>query len=832
MPESRPKIMFMSRRFSSVLLALALTPTASMAEIEEAPLVGGLRDLKQLNRHLVAMAPEAQEATVALVSRGGRGSGSGVIVSEYGLVMTAAHVMASLSDQVIVILQDGRRFDAKKLGADFDRDAALVQITEKGSFTHAEIGDSEELRRNDWCIAVGHPGGFDPTRRSPFRLGRVLSTGNFVVTDCAVVGGDSGGPLFDPEGRVIGIHSNIGMTLSQNRHVPVAVFRDQWEELKSGRRQGSRFGGEVKGTDPDRPVMGVGLKNRAANDGVEITQVMPDSPAEKAGLKVGDVVVSVGDEPVRRMEELIEVVKRFSPGNRIKVEARRGKKTRPFLVKLTRIGDLMKQGELAPEDEADQEAEEAEEDSPEEALERFLDEQLDKGGEGQLKLELTPEKIEEFGGMEKLMERLKQKVRERKGEEPEQAEEEAEEEPREVAELSDEQMRELLKQAMMNEGNLQMEAEEAERYGGAAAVGRKIAEMVRSMKPEELAEFVKESGLAAEDKFFMSSMKALRPVVRKTQGSTVEVLADGEAVALGTMVDERGRILTKDTETREGKLRVRVAARKHDAEVIERFPKWDLALLEIEGDGFQAVDWAAPDQLKLGALLAAPGSDGEPVGIGMVSVLSRALAEIGFLGIATDAEQDEVVIRQVIKGSAAEAAELKAGDRVLRLNDWEVTDMFEFSARIRGLRVGEVVHLRVLRDDEVIEKSVELGERPANSEGRRFQRMNEMSGPMSERTDGFREVLQHDIPLEPELCGGPLLDLQGRCVGINVSRAGRVKTYAIQSDVVRELLGEVADDPAEDEDMREVRALIQEVRENLEQLEEKLEEKLEEMEAR
>ena len=105
-------------------------------------------------------------------------------------------------------------------------------------------------------------------RSPPVRLGRVLGNGQFVTTDCAVVGGDSGGPLFDLKGEVIGIHSNIGSTLSENRHVPIGVFLGSWDEMIAGKRTGARFAGGEQQVDPERPVLGINLAGPAEDGGV------------------------------------------------------------------------------------------------------------------------------------------------------------------------------------------------------------------------------------------------------------------------------------------------------------------------------------------------------------------------------------------------------------------------------------------------------------------------------------------------------------------------------------------------------------------------------------
>ena len=289
-------------------------------------------------------------ATVSLVSTGGGGAGSGVIVSEDGLVLTAAHVVASLSDDVIVIFPDGKRVKAEKLGGDYDRDAAMVRITEEGSYPFVKVGESKGLLRNEWCVAFGHPGGFDSMRSPPVRLGRVLGSGQFVTTDCAVVGGDSGGPLFDMQGEVIGIHSNIGSTLSENRHVPIGVFTGSWDDMVAGKRTGARFAGGEEQIDPNRPVLGINLAGSAENGGVTLEGVMENSPAEKAGLQAGDIVAEINGEAVDSPEQLIRVVGEYDSGETLKIAYRRGDENKEVEVKLARLGELL-DGSLEESDE-------------------------------------------------------------------------------------------------------------------------------------------------------------------------------------------------------------------------------------------------------------------------------------------------------------------------------------------------------------------------------------------------------------------------------------------------------------------------------------------------
>jgi len=759
--------------------AMHAAPGAPAAAPSEAPAVEGLKDLKRLNRQLVGMAERCGAATVSLVSRGGGGAGSGVIVSEDGLILTAAHVLAAMTDEVIVIFPDGSRKEAKPLGADFDRDAAMVQITEEGNYPHVELGESAVLQRNQWCIAMGHPGGFDPMRTPPLRLGRVLRVGEFLVTDCAVVGGDSGGPLFDARGRVVGIHSNIGASLSENRHVPVDVFLGQWESLKEGKRSGRKFAGKPAAVDPDRPVMGVQLGEPSDDGGVVVEGVMEGSPAATAGLEEGDVITAVNRKKAVSAEQLIELVGRFAPGDTVKIAYRRDGEARNAEVELKRLGDMM--GEKAPEGgkakgetpkarkaEAKPEAKDGEQRAGADLLKELLDRALQGGGP----LELTPELVEQMGGVEQFTKRLQ--------------------------------------------------------------------ELASRMGPEELGKLMELGFSAGPDEFFASSMKALQPVVAKTAGSTVAVLIDGKPVALGTVVSKEGWVLTKDTETAKGSIAVQVGGELLPATVLARFAERDLALLKVESDKLRPVRWAAGDKpLALGAVLTAAGVDGEPLGIGVVSVRARAMADVGFLGIQTSESEEGVLIELAVKGGPAEKAGLKKGDVIMSMDGEAAGAPHEFGQKIRGRKAGEEIALQVRNGEATREVRVKLVARQNGPTSGKADRMNTMRGPLSKKQTGFPEALQHDIPLPPSFCGGPLLALNGRCVGINVSRAGRVKTLAIPAADVQALLATVdveslaAEAAAEEEareakDRAEVRAVIREVREKLEGLEKKLEE----MEAR
>src|SRR5262249_1778852 len=158
------------------------------------------------------------------------------------------------------------------------------QITDEGEWPFVDLGKSEDLKPGQWCIACGHPGGYKKDRPPVVRLGRVLETSrSVIVTDCTLGGGDSGGPLFDLDGKVIGIHSRIGGPITANAHVPVDTYRSTWDRLvKSEVWRGAWLG--VHGDYDTKDCV--------------VADVVASSPADKAGLKAEDVILRFDGQAV------------------------------------------------------------------------------------------------------------------------------------------------------------------------------------------------------------------------------------------------------------------------------------------------------------------------------------------------------------------------------------------------------------------------------------------------------------------------------------------------------------------------------------------------------
>jgi serine protease Do len=295
-----------------ILLGTVILPAA--------PTVGGLGDLKKLQTQVQRVVLEKTETTVSLVSPSIGAAGSGVIVSSDGLILTAAHVIER-SKEMTVIFPDGRQERAKVLGANFTRDAAMAKLVGPGPWPFAEIGDSKSLEVGDFVVAMGHPKGYDPTRRPPVRFGRVMNKGKlgFVTTDCTLIGGDSGGPLFDLKGRVVGIHSHIAPDRRVNNHTGLSGFKRSWENMLAGKSWGV-LGGDRR--DPNRPVLGLNL--RKTDLGLVVDEVPRGGPAFSAGFLPGDLVNSINGESTTEVQKLSEIFVDLLPGEDVKVNFSRG----------------------------------------------------------------------------------------------------------------------------------------------------------------------------------------------------------------------------------------------------------------------------------------------------------------------------------------------------------------------------------------------------------------------------------------------------------------------------------------------------------------------------
>ena len=275
-----------------------------------------------------------------------KGVGSGFIVSSDGYVLTNAHVVSDASE-VIVTLTDRREFPAKVIGIDKASDVALIKIAATGLPT-VRFGDPSKLRPGQWAIAIGSPFGFENSVTAGVisALGRPLNDGNnssyvtFIQTDAAVNPGNSGGPLFNIDGEVIGINSQIysrtGGYMGVSFAIPIDLALQVKEQLqKNGKVVRSRIGVSVQDIR-QQLALSFGL---TAPHGALISAVDPTGPGEQAGLKAGDVITSVNGRNIDHSWDLPAIISQLPPGSSARLGIWHDRKATEVTVKTVLLED-------------------------------------------------------------------------------------------------------------------------------------------------------------------------------------------------------------------------------------------------------------------------------------------------------------------------------------------------------------------------------------------------------------------------------------------------------------------------------------------------------------
>jgi len=250
-----------------------------------------LQDLRNIQDAMQESLEVTRAATVCVQLEDG--SGTGVIISPDGLVLTAAHVSSGVGQALTLVMEDGTEHEARALGLNADTDAAMVQLEGKGPFPYVPYDKNGDLQLGDWVFSLGHSSGFDKGRGIVTRLGRLVKLSPTTVqSDCVLIGGDSGGPLFDMSGTLIGIHSRVGHGKYDSRHVPIENFLKHWDAMKAEEFIGR--GPFAQPREPGSGVLGVGVITAEDSSRLMITSVDKDSPAEMAGLSAETEILEIG----------------------------------------------------------------------------------------------------------------------------------------------------------------------------------------------------------------------------------------------------------------------------------------------------------------------------------------------------------------------------------------------------------------------------------------------------------------------------------------------------------------------------------------------------------
>jgi len=274
-----------------------------------------------------------------------QGEGSGFIVSADGYILTNAHVVAD-ADEVTVRMTDRREYPAKVIGVDQRSDVAVIKIEGK-NLPVARIGDPSKLRPGEWVLAIGSPFTFENSVTAGIvsAIGRSMPGENnnivpFIQTDVAVNPGNSGGPLFNLNGEVVGINSQIysrsGGYMGISFAIPIDVATNVQAQLVStGKVTRGRMGVQIQEVDAKM----ADAFNLDRPRGALVVQVVGDGPAVKAGIKTGDVILSVDGKTVERSTQLPAVVSAIKPGNTAKVEVWRDGQSKMLNIKVDEFPD-------------------------------------------------------------------------------------------------------------------------------------------------------------------------------------------------------------------------------------------------------------------------------------------------------------------------------------------------------------------------------------------------------------------------------------------------------------------------------------------------------------
>lgn len=288
---------------------------------------------------------------------------------------------------------------------------------------------------------------------------------------------------------------------------------------------------------------------------------------------------------------------------------------------------------------------------------------------------------------------------------------------------------------------------------------------------------------------------AYKEAADRAAKSTASVLADGEVVALATVVDADGFLVTKASLLpADEKLICQLSdGEKVDAAIAGRDDDFDLALLKIDGRKLTPVVWRK-EPADVGTFAAAVDQDGNVIGVGVVSTDPRrvrgtrnASPPRAWLGVSLGGGSSGTGITEVIARTAAQRAGLKPGDVIRGIGGQEMRSMDQVKSTIGRANPGDKVVIMVKRGDESLEISATLGRPPADAS----PQDQWGGGPFSVRREDFPEVITHDTIVRPEQCGGPLIDTDGHVIGVNIARALRVTTYAVPAATIEQLVAEL-----------------------------------------
>jgi serine protease Do len=300
---------------------------------------------------------------------------------------------------------------------------------------------------------------------------------------------------------------------------------------------------------------------------------------------------------------------------------------------------------------------------------------------------------------------------------------------------------------------------------------------------------------SSNERQHVSFLNQFASVIGSASASTVAVNVEGHQVAFGVVVDARGLILTKASELKGAKT---ISCELPNGEttpatILKQNERNDLALLQVESRDLTAIPWSDEQPLP-GAFVITPDHQNNVVFVGTYSVTPRStdIGQQAFLGVKPEATTLGIRIDEVTPDTAAHSAGLLNGDIITSLDGVQMLDVSDLVNIIRRHRPGDVVKIEYLRGNKAGSTKASLaGRNLSGAQAAEYKMMNRLGAIPSHRSNGFPVVFQHDTPLFPEQCGGPIVDLDGHVIGMNIARNGRAASFAIPASHLKTILAEM-----------------------------------------
>jgi len=706
-----------------------------------------------LQQKLHELTPRLVACTVSI--QVGGGSGSGVIISPDGLILTAAHVTNEPGAKLRILLADGRDLEGTALGVDHSTDAGLARIDSPGPFPYQPYVQDATYAVGDWVIATGHPGGPHAYRPAPVRLGQINRAGTKggfkepITTTAIVISGDSGGPLFDLEGRVIGINSNISGDWNTNNHVPLPSFIPVWEQLMNSQK--------IENAESQRVEPSIDDPYKAQRD--FFYQELAKRPNDPAAYLL-------------KQPELLDPHHIQNHLNRWARESVRSASSRPSNIQTHLNRSARESTGDTPFDPLAYPTAIPFDSQP--ALRPYLGVQLDGSQQNPVIAAITTDSP----AANKLN-------------------------VSDIITAIDDTNISSVPQFARVLNELEFNSENPTAI--ILTILRDGEQMIVPIVPKATHQrlYFRQPLSALTDRMMsrapaMSLSDTLQNIrtaflaqLPETAPSVIPLVKGNQQLILATALSADGILLTKTSEITKADgtlidgITASINGESLPIELLKSDTLTDLSLIKVSTSELTRVEWEVPDNLPTATILVTPQPDKSPA-IGITTQPMRPAPKTGFDHILTlgktppflgvtlaifSANPDHPTVSLVEAESPADSAGVLEGDLIVSIEGEDIANAQDIT--------------------EILGKRTINSNRPSPDATRTDQALSQLSasgGSLSKRRQGFPMAIYHDTPLTASQCGGPILNLRGQVIGINISRSLRQRTLAIPTATIRQAL--------------------------------------------